>query len=151
MKHHKIGGWVSTGFQVHFRILKRAPKNISPGNVGDDDGEGERGKKNFPVIPSRNCTASKSPNRKGTFDVNLVLYNDISLYKKGTFHHKKGTFSPLKKFGEGGMCLLCPPPGSYAPGHRRKLNRTRALKCALINCQHIIGYWKYIPNSYGKI
>ena len=48
-----------------------------------------------------------------------LVYNDISLYKEGTFITKralfitkKDTFSPLKKF-EGARAP--PPPGSYAP------------------------------------
>ena len=36
----------------------------------------------------------KFSDRKGTFDVNLV-FTAIFASKKGTFHHKKGTFGPL--------------------------------------------------------
>ena len=41
---------------------------------------------------------SKFSNRKGTFDVNLV-FTAIFDSKKGTFHHKKGTFGPLNTPG----------------------------------------------------
>jgi hypothetical protein len=39
------------------------------------------------------------------------------LYKKGTFHHKKGHFWSFEKIGGGGAHapVLPPPPGSYAP------------------------------------
>jgi hypothetical protein len=48
----------------------------------------------FDQIILKNFHFAKFPNKKGTFEVNLVftLYIDISLYKKGTLHHKKGHF-----------------------------------------------------------
>jgi hypothetical protein len=78
-------------------------------------------KKNFPVVPYQNCTfltkfflkTWKFPNKKGTFYVNLVFTATLACTKRELFVTKKGTFSPLKKFG-GGTCLAC-PPGSYAP------------------------------------
>jgi hypothetical protein len=65
----------------------KGTKKIFPGNV----------KKNFPVIPYRNCAffdhffflTWKFPNKKGTFEVGFSIYSDISLHRKGTFHHKK--------------------------------------------------------------
>jgi hypothetical protein len=57
--------------------------------------------------PCRNCTfltkffkkTWKFPNKKGTFDVNLVFTATLActkralfITKKGTFHHKKGHF-----------------------------------------------------------
>ena len=108
--------------------------------------------KEFPVVPYENCTFLtkfffknwKFPNKKGTFDVNLV-FTAIAFFKdssvvgqncqrahfpcphppppknalftttlactKGTFHHKKGTFSPLKEIGGGGArATRAPPP-----------------------------------------
>ena len=109
-KHQKIGEG-GTGFQGHFWILKRAPKKIFPG-----------GKENIPFIPYRNCTfltklflkASKFPNKKGTFDFNLVFTATLaSLYKKGTFHHKKDTFGPLKKWGGGARAACVSPPPRF--------------------------------------
>ena len=35
---------------------------------------------------------------KGYLRRQISIYNNVSLYKKGTFHHKKGTFGPFKKF-----------------------------------------------------
>ena len=77
-------------------------------------GGGGGGEKNFPVVPYRNCTfltkffkkTWKFPNKKGTFDVNLVFTATLActkrdfssqkralfVTKKGTFHHKKGHF-----------------------------------------------------------
>ena len=68
---------------------------------------GGGGRKNFPVVAYRNCTfltkfvkkTWKFPNKKGTFDVNLVFTATLActkralfITKKGTFHHKKGHF-----------------------------------------------------------
>jgi hypothetical protein len=102
-KHQKIGGH---RFQGHFRILKRAPKTFFPKMLATGGGGGE---KNFPVIPYRNCTfltkffkTRKFPNRKGTFDVNLVFTATLAcskrvlfITKKALCITKKGTFSPL--------------------------------------------------------
>jgi hypothetical protein len=52
---------------------------------------------------------SKLPNKKGTFDVNLVFTTTLACTKRALFITKKGTFCPLKKIG-GHV-----PPGSYAP------------------------------------
>jgi hypothetical protein len=45
---------------------------------------------------------------KGTFDVNLVFTATLACTKRALFITKKGTFSPLKKWG--GTCPPCPPP-----------------------------------------
>jgi hypothetical protein len=57
----------------------------------------------------------KFPNKKGTFDVNLVFTATLACTKKALFITKKGTFSPLKKFGGARAPRAPPPPGSYAP------------------------------------
>jgi hypothetical protein len=65
-----------TGFQGHFWILKRAPKKFFPKMLATG---GER--KIFPwhTIPKLHVfdqmflKTSKLPNKKGTFDVNLVF------------------------------------------------------------------------------
>jgi hypothetical protein len=44
----------------------------------------------------------KFPNKKGTFDVNLVFTATLACTKRALFITKKGTFSPLKKWGGGG-------------------------------------------------
>ena len=83
-----------------------------PRNVGDG-----RGKKTFSLIPYRNCTfftkfflkTSKFPNKKGTFDINLVFTATLSCTKRALFITKKGTFDPLKKFG-GHVPPVPPPP-----------------------------------------
>jgi hypothetical protein len=75
------------------------------------------GRENFPVVAYRNCMfltkffkkTWKFPNKKGTFDVNLVFTATIACTKRALFITKRALFSPLKKFGG------CPPPGSYAP------------------------------------
>jgi hypothetical protein len=93
MKHQKIGGGGGTGFQGHFRTLKRAPKKSYP-----------------EIIPCRNCTflttfflkTWKFPNKKGIFDVNLVFTATLACTKRALFITKKGTFRPSKKFGGGG-------------------------------------------------
>ena len=79
--------------------------------TGGGGGEGE--KKNFPVVPYRDCTfltkfvlkTWKFPNKKGTFD-DLVFTATLActkralfITKRALFITKKGTFSPLKKFG----------------------------------------------------
>ena len=113
-------------FQGHFGILKRAPKKIFPemlvtGGI-------------FPSYQYRNCTfltkfflkTWKFPNKKDTFEVNLVLFTAtlactkraLFITKKGTFYHKKGHFSSQKRallvlsknWGGGGTCPPCPPP-----------------------------------------
>ena len=70
----------------------------------------------FPVVPYRNCTfltefflkTWKFPNKKGTFDVNLVFTATLactkghfSSQKRTLFITKKGTFSTLKNWGGG--------------------------------------------------
>jgi hypothetical protein len=47
-----------------------------------------------------------------------LVYNDISLYKEGTFHHKKGTFHHKKGTFHHKKGTFSPfsPPVSYAPG-----------------------------------
>jgi hypothetical protein len=37
------------------------------------------------------------------------IHSDISLYKKGTFHHKKGHFWSFEKTGGGGALAPCAP------------------------------------------
>ena len=119
-------------FQGHFGILKRAPKKFFPEMLATGG--------IFPSYQYRNCTfltkfflkTWKFPNKKDTFEVNLVLFTAtlactkraLFITKKGTFYHKKGhflsqkralfitkkgTFSPFKKLG-GGTCPPCPPP-----------------------------------------
>jgi hypothetical protein len=48
----------------------------------------------------------------------------ISLFKKGTFHHKKGHFWYFEKIGGGRT------PGSYAPGRRYATSAVSA--CSLV-------------------
>ena len=72
-------------------------------------GEGG-GRKNFPVVAYRYCTFLtkffkknwKFPNKKGTFEVNLVFTATLACTKRALFITKKGTISPLKKLGGGG-------------------------------------------------
>jgi hypothetical protein len=54
---------------------------------------------------------SKFPNKKGTFDVNIVFTATLACTERALYITKKGTFDPLKKFGGGGggMCPLYPP------------------------------------------
>jgi hypothetical protein len=112
------------------------------------------GEEKFTVVPYRNCTFStkflkktwKFPNKKDTFGVNLVFTATLPctkralfITKKGSFHHKKGTYSPLKKFGVAGAPRAL--PGSNAPAqhcdvsdniwHRLKSN---ALICPARGC-----------------
>jgi hypothetical protein len=56
----------------------------------------------------------KFPNKKGTFDVNLVFTATLACTKRALFIIKKGTFGPLKKLRGGGHVPPV-PPGSYAP------------------------------------
>ena len=56
----------------------------------------------------------KFPNKKGTFDVNLVFTATFKLVQKGHFITKKGTFSPLKNWG-GGHVPPVPPPRFLRP------------------------------------
>jgi hypothetical protein len=44
----RLGEGGGTGFQGHFWILKRAPKNVFPEMLATGGGD-------FPVIPYRNC------------------------------------------------------------------------------------------------
>jgi hypothetical protein len=120
-KHQKIGGGAPAS-RGHFRVSKRAPKKFFPEMLATGGG-----RKHFPVVVYRNCTfftnffkkTGKFPNKKGTFDVNLVFTATLActkralfITKKGTFHHNF-SFSPLKNWGGG--CAPCAPPGSYAP------------------------------------
>jgi hypothetical protein len=67
-------------------------------------------------VPYRNCTfltklflkTSKFPNKKGTFDVNLVFTATLAWTKRALFITKKG------KFGGGWGHVPPVPPGSYA-------------------------------------
>jgi hypothetical protein len=43
----------------------------------------------FSLIPYRDCTFFTNFFKK---TLQFSIYSDISLYKKGTFHHKKGHF-----------------------------------------------------------
>jgi hypothetical protein len=52
----------------------------------------------------------KFPNKKGTFDVNLLFTATLACTKRALFITKKGTFSPLKKIGGGGG-------GGHVPRH----------------------------------
>jgi hypothetical protein len=56
---------------------------------------------------------SKFPNKKGTFDVNLVFTATLACTKRAVFIAKKGSFGLLKKFGGGHVPSV--PPGSYVP------------------------------------
>ena len=120
----RLGG--GTGFQGHFWILKRALKKLFPEMLARGGG-----KKYFLAILYRNYTfltpklflkTWKFPNKKGTFDVNLVFTATLACTKRTLFITKKGTFVSLKQFGggEGGTCPLC-PPGSYSPASARPL------------------------------
>jgi hypothetical protein len=53
---------------------------------------------------------SKFPNKNGTFDVNLVFTATLACTKRALFITKKGTFGPLKKWGEGHVPPACAPP-----------------------------------------
>jgi hypothetical protein len=72
--------------------LKNAAKKNFPGNVGDGWGE-----KYFLVVPYQNCTfltklkktTWKFPNKKGTFDVNLVFTATLACTKGAFFITKK--------------------------------------------------------------
>ena len=55
-------------------------------------------------------------NTKGTFDIKLFsIYSNINLYEKGTFHHKKDTFGPFKKFKWWYVHTPHPPPIDLKP------------------------------------
>jgi hypothetical protein len=56
----------------------------------------------------------KFPNKKSTFDVNLVFTATLACTERALFITKKGTFSHLKKLG-GGHVPPVAPSGSYAP------------------------------------
>jgi hypothetical protein len=108
----RLWGGGGTGFQGHFWILKRAPKNIFPGNGG---------KENFPFIPYRNCTfltklfwkTSKFPNKKGTFDFNLLFTATLACTKLQR-HYSDISLWSFEKIWEV-RAPAPPPPGSYAP------------------------------------
>jgi hypothetical protein len=51
--------------------------------------------------------ASKFPNKKGTFHVNLVFTATLACTKRALFITKKGTFGPLKNWG-GARALHAP-------------------------------------------
>ena len=67
-------------------------------------------KKNFPVIPYRNCTflttflkkTWKFPNKKASLMLIQYLQRHQLVLNRALFITKKGTFSPLKKLGGGG-------------------------------------------------
>jgi hypothetical protein len=103
--------------------LKRAPKKFSPEMLATG-GEGGREKFSRRTIPKLHVFDQIFSKKLGNFEtkraplVLISIYSDISLYKKGTFHHKKGhfssqkrdTFSPLKKLGGGHVLPVSPPP-----------------------------------------
>jgi hypothetical protein len=80
---------------------------------------GEKFSRHTIDIPYRNCTfltkfilkISKIPNKKGTFDINLVFTATLPCTKGALSITKKGIFGPLKKWG--GVPPV--PPGPYAP------------------------------------
>ena len=101
-KHQKIGGAPASRGTLGYR--KGHLKNFSRKCWQRGGG---RGRKNFPVvgIPKLHVFDQifyktwKFPNKKGTFDVNLVFTATLAstkralfITKKGTFHHKKGHF-----------------------------------------------------------
>jgi hypothetical protein len=95
----------------HFWILKRAPKKFFPEMLAT-------GKKNFLILYRNICMfftklflkTLKFPNKKGTFDVNLVFTATLACTEKGTFHHKKGHFWSFEKIeGRGGHVPPLPP------------------------------------------
>ena len=47
---------------------------------------------------------------KGHLRCQISIYSNVNLYKKGTFHHKKGTSKNFRRERAGFV-----PPGSYAP------------------------------------
>ena len=111
-KHQKIGGALASRGTLGYR--KGHLKNFSRKCWRRWGG----GRKNFPVVAYRYCTfltkffkkTWKFPNKKGTFDVNLVFTATLACTKRALFITKKGTFSPLKKLGGGGHVPPVPPP-----------------------------------------
>jgi hypothetical protein len=108
-KHQKIGGAPASRGTLGYR--KGHLKNFT-GNVGDGGrGEGGRREKfSRRTIPKLHVfdhivlKTWKFPNKKGTFDVNLVFTATLActkraifVTKKGTFHHKKRYFSSQKR------------------------------------------------------
>jgi hypothetical protein len=81
---------------------------------------------------------SKFPNKKGTFDVNLVFTATLACTKRALSITKKGTFGLLKKFGE--HVLPVPPPGSYTPEGKIQPQTPKRFKMFFIklNCMPLI-------------
>jgi hypothetical protein len=83
--------------------LKRAPKKFFPEMLAT--GGGAREKFSRHTIPKLTCTfltkfflkTWKFPNKKGTFDVNLVFRATLACTKRALFITKKGTFHPKKR------------------------------------------------------
>jgi uncharacterized membrane protein len=103
-KHQKIGGGGGTSSRGTLGYWKGHLKNFSWKCCRRGGGGG--GGVDFPIILYQNCTFL--PNKKGTFDVNLVFTTTLACTKRALFITKKGTFSPLKKLG-GGACAPVPP------------------------------------------
>ncbi len=64
---------------------------------------------------------------KGHLRYQISIYSNISLYKKGTFHHKKGTLVLLKFRGH-----VPPPPSPRPPEHVGRIARWIWVKISLI-------------------
>jgi hypothetical protein len=89
--------------------LKRAPKKFFPEMLATGGG------RNILTFLTKFFLKTwKFPNKKGTFDVNLVFTATLACTKRALFITKKGTFRPLKKFG-GGHAPTVASPGFYAP------------------------------------
>ena len=116
-KHQKIGGALAYRGTLGYRKghLKTFSRKCWRRGGG--------GRKNFPIAAYRNCTfftkffkkTWKFPNKKGTFDVNLVFTATLACTKRALFITKKGTFSPLKNGGGGGHVPPVPPPPVPTP------------------------------------
>jgi hypothetical protein len=74
--------------------IEKAPKKFFPGNVGDGKGGGTFSRHTIPklhVFDQFCLKTSKFPNKKGTFDVNLVFTATLACTKRA-LPHKKGHF-----------------------------------------------------------
>jgi hypothetical protein len=93
----------------------------------------------------------KFPNKKGTFDVNLVFTATLACTKrhfssqKRALFIKKATFSPLKKLGGGGHV---PPPRFLRPCYLSS-NFLPSLETSKISHLSQVVPWAYGPGGHG--